>query len=257
LEDGIGDYADRRNVLAAEGTSRLSQDLHWGLLSPTEVATRASLPGRGPRTYVSELAWRDFFHHVLWHFPEVTRGPFNARFDALEHEHDAIAVEAWQQGRTGYPVVDAAMRQVIALGWMHNRARMIVASFLTKHLLVDYRVGEEFFMRHLVDGSMASNNGGWQWAASTGTDAQPYFRIFNPTLQGQRFDPDGAYIRRWVRELAQVPDEHIHEPWLMPEDVQKRSGCRIGVDYPEPIVDHMDARMRALEAFTAAGSPGR
>jgi deoxyribodipyrimidine photo-lyase len=140
---------------------------------------------------------------------------------------------------------------------MHNRARMIVASFLTKHLLVDYRVGEEFFMRHLVDGSMASNNGGWQWAASTGTDAQPYFRIFNPTLQSQRFDPDGAYIRRWVRELAQVPDEHIHEPWLMPEDVQKRSGCRIGVDYPEPIVDHMDARMRALEAFTAAGSPGR
>jgi deoxyribodipyrimidine photo-lyase len=158
--------------------------------------------------------------------------------------------DAWRAGRTGYPVVDAAMRQLHATGWMHNRARMIVASFLTKHLGVDWRVGEAHFMEHLVDGDPASNNGGWQWAASTGTDAQPYFRIFNPVAQGERHDPDGGYVRRWVPELAHVPVRYIHRPWTMPTEVQAAAGCRVGVDYPAPIVDHGPARARALEAFS-------
>ncbi|HEX5828078.1 MAG TPA: deoxyribodipyrimidine photo-lyase [Candidatus Limnocylindrales bacterium] len=246
-------YADSRNRIdAPDGTSRLSQDLRWGLLSPLEVVERAAGAGEGRRVFVGEIAWREFYAHVLWHHPGVLREPFQPAFAALEHARDDAALEAWAAGRTGYPVVDAAMRQLRASGYVHNRARMIAASFLTKDLLLDWRLGEAEFMRHLTDGDVASNNGGWQWTASTGTDPQPYFRIFNPILQGKRFDPDGAYVRRWVPELAAVPAARIHEPWTMTPLEQAESGIRIGVDYPAPIVDHAEARERALAAYSAA-----
>ena len=252
LADGVAEYADSRDDLAADGTSRLSQDLHWGLLSPVEVLRRAGGGGAGRATFRSEICWRDFYHQILFHHPRVVREPFNETYTRLPWRREDAESEAWRAGRTGYPVVDAAMRQMVALGWMHNRARMIAASFLTKHLLTDYRVGEAFFMRHLTDGDLAANNGGWQWAASVGTDAQPYFRVFNPTLQAKHHDPAGDYIRRWVPELARVPMEYIHEPWTMPAEAQEAAGCRIGDDYPAPIVDHAAARARALAFFKDA-----
>ena len=246
-------YQVGRDLLGIDGTSRLSQDLRWGLLSPVEVVSHVLAAGQGPGVdrFVAELAWRDFYAHVLWHDPESARRATRRAYDAVPWRDDPAAVEAWTDGSTGYPVVDAAMRQLRATGWMHNRARMIVASFLTKDLLVDWRVGEAWFMRHLLDGDPASNNGGWQWAASTGTDAQPYFRVFDPVAQGRRFDADGAYVRRWVPELAGVPAEYLQAPWTMPDAAQTASGCRIGLDYPAPIVDHRDARRRAIEAYAS------
>ena len=208
--------------------------------------------------FVAELAWRDFYAHVMWHDPASARRATRRAYDLVPWRDDEVAIAAWKSGRTGFPVVDAAMRQLAATGWMHNRARMIVASFLTKDLLVDWRVGEAWFMRHLLDGDLASNNGGWQWAASTGTDAQPYFRVFDPVAQGRRFDPDGAYVRRWVPELAGVPVGYLHAPWTMPDDAQTASCCRIGLDYPAPIVEHREARRRAIEAYAAVrGGQGR
>ena len=256
LDDRIEHYATTRDRLADEdGTSRLSADLHLGLLSPTEVVERVSHgdAGRtGRRTFVNELAWREFYAHVLFHDPAMRHHAVDREFDALSWSHDEGAFEAWRAGRTGYPLVDAGMRQLATIGWMHNRARMVTASFLTKDLLIDWRRGEAHFQHHLVDGDVASNNGGWQWSASTGTDAQPWFRIFNPVLQSKRFDPDGVYVRRWIPELANVPDARIHEPWTMTDDEQRAAGCRIGVDYPAPIVDHVEARTRALAVYGAA-----
>jgi deoxyribodipyrimidine photo-lyase len=249
--DRLDGYADRRNLLGVEGTSRLSVDLRWGTLSPTEVLVRSARDGDGPRVFASELAWREFYAHVLWHEPRVLREPFDRRYASLPWRDDPDGVATWREGRTGVPVVDAAMRQLLASGWMHNRARMIAASFLTKDLLVDWRVGEHHFMEHLVDGDVASNNGGWQWTASTGTDPQPYFRVFNPVTQGKRFDPDGDYVRRWIPELAGVPLERLHEPWTMSPAEQAAAGCRIGRDYPAPIVDHAAARARALAVYAA------
>jgi len=182
----------------------------------------------------------------------VLEQSFRADLQAIRWENDGAAFAAWREGRTGYPVVDAGMRQLAETGWMHNRARMIVASFLVKDLLIDWRRGERHFMLHLVDGDPAANNGGWQWTAGTGTDAAPYFRVFNPVLQGKRHDPQGAYVRRWVPELAGVPDRFIHEPWKMAPDVQRESNCVIGQDYPSPIVDHAWARQRALAAYAQA-----
>ena len=242
-------YARRRDLPGEEGTSRLSADLRWGTLSPLEVLRRSARPGDGPITFASELAWRDFYAHLLWWEPRLVREPFDRRTERLPWSDDPVGVQAWREGRTGYPVVDAAMRQLAATGWMHNRARMIAASFLAKDLLVDWRIGEHHFMEHLVDGDPAANNGGWQWAASTGADAQPWFRIFNPVAQGRRFDPDGAYVRRWVPELRGVPPAFVHEPWRMTTEEQAAAGCRIGDDYPAPIVDHADARVRALAAW--------
>ncbi len=247
-------YADGRNRLDAEGTSRLSADLKFGTLSPLEVLRAAEGPGNGRRVFVAELCWREFYAHVLWHFPHVARGAYRPAYDAVPWVDDAAGLAAWRAGRTGYPVVDAALRQLAASGWMHNRARMIAASFLVKDLLVDWRRGEAHFMAHLVDADVASNNGGWQWTAGTGTDAAPYFRVFNPVSQSRRFDPDGAYARRWVPELARVPDAFVHEPWTMPADVQAASGCVIGRDYPAPIADHAAARKRALAAYATARS---
>jgi deoxyribodipyrimidine photo-lyase len=240
----LGEYDIARDRLAAGGTSRLSQDLRWGTLSPVEVVSRCDGSGAGPTRFRSEIAWRDFYAHLLFHEARVAREAYRRDLDDVAWESDENVIDAWRAGRTGYPIVDAAMRQLRATGWMHNRARMIVASFLTKHLGVDWRIGEAHFMEHLVDGDPASNNGGWQWAASTGTDPQPYFRIFNPILQGRRHDPDGDYVRRWVPELAGITGGDVHEP---------PNGS-----YLPRIVDHASARARALAEYAErrSGGPG-
>ncbi|GAB4426174.1 MAG: deoxyribodipyrimidine photo-lyase [Chloroflexi bacterium OHK40] len=266
---GIGAYAERRDQPGIDGTSRLSPHLRLGSLSPRQclraiAACRLQLEsGRLPtkttagsllsgiETWEGELIWRDFYVQVLYHHPYVLRGAFRREYDGLAWENDAELFVAWTEGRTGYPIVDAGMRQLRQEGWMHNRVRMIVASFLTKDLLVDWRWGEAHFMRHLLDGDPAANNGGWQWAAGTGTDAQPYFRIFNPTSQGKRFDPDGAYVRRYVPELANVPSRFVHEPHLMAPAEQVRADVHIGRDYPLPVVDHKVQRERALALYGA------
>ena len=231
-------YATDRDRLDLDGTSRLGQDLRWGLLSPTEVAARSAGAGEGRQRFLGELAWRDFYAHLLWHEPRAARASWRPSLERVAWEHDPRIIDAWRTGRTGFPVVDAAMRQLTTSGWMHNRARMIAASFLTKHLGVDWRVGEQYFMEHLIDGDPASNNGGWQWAASTGTDAQPWFRIFNPTLQAIRHDPDGAYVRLWLPELVGLEGQTVHAP---PPG-----------SYLDPIVDHREARARALIAYRDA-----
>ncbi len=210
--------------------------------------------GAGPTDYRTELAWRDFYAAVLMHFPHVTRQEFVEKYRDLEWARAGDELEAWKAGRTGYPLVDAGMRQLRAEGWMHNRVRMVVGSFLTKDLHLDWRHGEAWFMERLVDGDMGSNNGGWQWIASTGTDPAPYFqRLFNPVRQQEKFDPDGVYVRRWIPELAGVPDERLAEPWAMTPEEQEAAGCRIGTDYPDPIVDHAEERRVAIDRYRAVG----
>jgi deoxyribodipyrimidine photo-lyase len=251
LADGAAGYHERRDLLAVAGTSRLSADLKYGCLSPRAVLAPLDRRKPGHDALARELAWRDFALHVLAAWPEAARTAFDPRLRSLPWHGDGEDAEAWRQGLTGYPIVDAGMRQLRREGWVHNRARMVVASFLCKDLLVDWRIGEAHFLQHLVDGDVASNNLGWQWAAGTGTDAQPFVRIFNPVRQGERFDPDGAYVRRHVPELAPVPTRWIHQPWAMPEDVAAGCGVRIGVDYPAPIVDHAEARRAAIAWFEA------
>ena len=252
VDGGLAAYTNMRDRLDLDGTSRLGQDLHFGTLSPVQVIAAARASAIEGAKFVSEVAWREFYHHVLWHHPRVLNEPFQERYRDVAWRTGSADFDAWKAGLTGYPVVDAAMRELRATGYMHNRARMIAASFLTKDLLIDWRRGEEHFLRHLVDGDIANNNGGWQWAASVGTDAQPFFRVFNPVLQGRRFDPAGVYVRRWLPELAGVADKYVHEPWTMPAVEQARANCRIGIDYPAPVVDHAEARKRAIEAFRVA-----
>jgi deoxyribodipyrimidine photo-lyase len=254
----IRSYATDRDRPALPATSRLSAHLHLGTVSPRACVQAARQTTHqhpdaadGMRSWVNELAWRDFYIQILAHFPHVLRGAFKAQYNALQWENDPDLFAAWCEGQTGYPIVDAAMRQLNTEAWMHNRARMIVASFLTKDLLIDWRQGERYFMQQLVDGDPAANNGGWQWAAGTGTDAQPYFRIFNPTSQGTKFDPQGDYVRHYLPELTAVPDRFIHEPWKMNEEMQQQTGVRIGRDYPAPIVDHKRQRQRALDMYKA------
>jgi deoxyribodipyrimidine photo-lyase len=253
IRDGLASYATHRDQPAADTGSRLSADLGFGTLSVRAVhaAVRAAAADdprleASARKFTSELRWRDFYAHVLFHFPHVEHGAFRRDADTLEWAGDPAHFDLWAAGRTGYPLVDAGMRELAATGRMHNRVRMVVASFLAKDLLLDWRLGERHFMRHLVDGDLASNNGGWQWAASSGTDPQPWFRIFNPTLQGERFDPDGAYVRRWVPELAGVPGRFIHRPHETPGGAG---------DYPHPIVEHAPQRERALAMYGAALKP--
>jgi len=200
---------------------------------------------------LSELIWRDFYHQILWHHPHVVQHSFRSEFDRVEWVVDPAGYAAWCEARTGYPIVDAAMRQLNQTGYMHNRLRMIVASFLTKDLGVDWRLGERYFAARLNDFDLAANNGGWQWAASTGCDAQPWFRIFNPVTQSERFDPGGAFIRRYLPELSRVPDRFVHAPWTMSPGDQAAARCRIGIDYPLPVVDHAEARARTLARFEA------
>jgi deoxyribodipyrimidine photo-lyase len=256
--DAIRSYADDRNRMDLDGTSGLSPYLRFGMLSArqgawaarqAEAAAQDAAARQGAETWHNELIWREFYAAILYHFPAVRRAAFRPELRRIPWRNDPAGFAAWCEGRTGYPVVDAAMRQMNASGWMHNRARMIAASFLAKDLLIDWRHGERYFMQRLLDGDPASNNGGWQWTAGTGTDAAPYFRVFNPVLQGRKFDPRGAYVRRWVPELAAVPDAYIHSPWEMPADDQKQAGCRIGIDYPAPIVDHREARQHVLDAY--------
>ncbi|HET9110640.1 MAG TPA: deoxyribodipyrimidine photo-lyase [Ktedonobacterales bacterium] len=259
IENDLAAYVERRNLPAQEGTSRLSVALRWGTISAREALRAAQTwaaehpeARAGADAWIGELAWADFFRALLHFFPQSERAAFRPTYDAIVWEGEDEHLAAWQNGRTGYPIVDAGMRQLLAEGWMHNRVRMIVASFLVKDLLLDWRAGERHFMRHLVDGAVSANVGNWQWAASTGADAQPWFRIFNPTSQGRTFDPDGEYVRRYVPELAQVPASAIHEPWRLSAEEQRRLGARIGHDYPAPIVDHVTQRARALAMFKAA-----
>ncbi len=254
LADDVGAYAENHDALGSERTSRLSPYLHLGCISPRQIEER--LPaggGDGPEAFHRQLCWRDFYHHVLLNFPGNARSAYQPRYRGMRWSRSQRAFEAWQQGRTGYPLVDAGMRQLLREGWMHNRARLVVGSFLTKHLGIDWRWGERHFMRLLLDGDEANNNGNWQWIASVGTDPQPYFRrIYNPTLQMERHDPNGTYVRRHVPELRCVPDEHLREPWLMPEALQRELGCVIGGDYPAPIVDHREAREEAIARYREA-----
>jgi deoxyribodipyrimidine photo-lyase len=257
---GIGGYRTGREKPALRATSGLGAYLRFGCVAPREclhaalrlMADATEDTGRASiDTWLSELAWRDFYYQIVAHYPHVLDGAFKPDYDKLEWQNDDQLFAAWCAGRTGYPIVDAAMRQLNREAWMHNRARMIVASFLTKDLLIDWRWGERYFMHQLVDGDHASNNGGWQWAAGTGANAQPYFRIFNPTSQGETFDPQGEYVRRYVPELANVPNRYIHAPWAMPAAEQQRAKIRIGRDYPAPIVDHARQRERALTMYGA------
>jgi deoxyribodipyrimidine photo-lyase len=248
-------YGERRDMVADDATSHLSAYLRLGMCTSAQVGRALGLPGalgEGREAFWRQIAWREFFHHHLARHPEVAGIALREDLRAVAWEDDPAGVRAWAAGETGFPLVDAGMRQLARTGWMHNRARIVTASFLIKDLLVDWRVGETHFMRHLVDGDPASNNGGWQWTAGTGTDAAPYFRVLNPVRQAERFDPAGAYVRRWVPELRDVPDARIHEPWEMSAEEQRAAGCRIGADYPAPRVDHAERRVLALERYRAA-----
>lgn len=251
----LAGYGDGRNRPDLPATSRLSPHLHFGEISPRQavaIATRASSTSRsaglsaGAEAFLRELGWREFAHHLLYHFPQTVDAPMDRRFEKLEWRRDAAALHAWQRGRTGYPIVDAGMRELWATGWMHNRVRMIVASLLTKNLGIHWSEGLRWFHDTLVDADLANNVLGWQWTAGCGADAAPYYRIFNPVLQTERFDPERAYLRRWVPELARLPDEWIHRPWEAPAAVLAAAGVRLGQTYPEPVVDFRGSRERAL-----------
>ena len=244
-------YHQTRDFPALKGASYLSVHLRFGTVSVRQLAAAAyQRDGRGAQVWLSELIWRDFYHQVLAHHPEVAAGVcIKVQYQHLRWPNPHGHFEAWKQARTGYPLVDAAMRQLNQTGYMHNRLRMLTASFLTKDLLVDWRLGERYFADQLLDYDLAANSGGWQWAASVGSDAQPWFRIFNPVTQSKRFDPEGQFIRAYLPELARVPSATIHAPWTMPDAAQRKSGCVLGRNYPLPIVDHAVQRLQALALF--------
>jgi deoxyribodipyrimidine photo-lyase len=248
-------YDNKRNIPSVEGTSALSPYLQVGALGPRQVWHAAMALGArpdladGPGVFLKELIWREFSYHLLFHMPHLPEANFDPAFDAMPWRDDAEGLRRWQRGLTGYPMVDAGMRQLWATGWMHNRVRMVVASFLTKHLLIDWRHGAHWFWDTLVDADLASNSASWQWVAGCGADAAPFFRIFNPITQGEKFDPAGDYVRRWVPELAGIPDKLLQKPWTGEAAVMERAGVRLGRNYPEPIVDHAAARKRALETW--------
>ncbi|UPR50026.1 deoxyribodipyrimidine photo-lyase [Vibrio cyclitrophicus] len=252
LGSKVYDYARLRDIPSVKGTSGLSPYLAIGAVSPRWLAIQliqqqpdllfdTQLPAF---CWLNELIWRDFYKHLMFHHPKLVKGAnFQQKYNGLDWYHDHPSFKAWCEGKTGYPLVDAAMRQLVETGWMHNRLRMVVASFLTKHLLIDWRWGERFFMSHLIDGDFSANNGGWQWASSTGCDAQPYFRIFNPITQSEKFDPKGIFIRKYIPELQNIPDKHVH----FPHDFIAKNG--INSEYWQPIVEHKEARLRALAFF--------
>jgi deoxyribodipyrimidine photo-lyase len=251
-------YLQLRDYPAASATSRLSAHLRFGTVSiRTLVAAARGRRDAGASTWLSELVWRDFYFAILAARPDVVDHAFRREYDHLAWVRSPGRFRAWCDGRTGYPLVDAAMRELGTAGTMHNRLRMVTASFLAKDLGLDWRLGERHFAARLLDYDLAANNGNWQWCASTGCDAQPWFRVFNPVEQSRRFDPQGAYIRRWVPELARVPLRYLHAPWEMPTEVQRGSRCRIGRDYPRPVVDHAQARRLTLARYAAARRGGR
>lgn len=259
LETTAPSYGDDRNQPAISGTSHLSPYLHWGEISPRQVmdSTQAWLhehdhPGlrKHIEQFQSEMGWREFAHHVLYHFPGTPDEPLDKRFQGFPWRRNEAALRLWQSGQTGIPMVDAGMRELWATGYMHNRVRMTVASFLTKNLLISWHTGACWFWDTLVDADLANNTLGWQWAAGCGADAAPYFRIFNPVRQGQRFDPDGAYVKRWIPELKNVPRRYLHEPWRAPASKLRQAGVTLGENYPQPMVDLKASREKALEVFS-------
>ncbi len=240
-------YPETRDQPAIDGVSKLSPHLHFGEISPLQIWRSLSLEEHEP--YLRQLGWREFSHHLLYHFPDTPSEPLRPEFRSFPWKRDEPLLRAWQKGRTGFPIVDAGMRQLWATGWMHNRVRMIAASLLVKHLLQPWQEGAAWFWDTLVDADLANNTMGWQWVAGCGADAAPYFRIFNPITQGQRFDPTGAYTRKWVPELRDLPDEYLFEPWEAPPLVLQEAGVTLGRSYPEPIVSHKRGREAALEAY--------
>jgi deoxyribodipyrimidine photo-lyase len=257
IEVGLAHYAQERDRPDRDVTSRLSPHLHFGEISPAQCwhavrAAQAQAGGRldgGAEKFLKEVLWREFSCHLLHHWPTLPEAPFKPEFADFPWADDPVGLKAWQAGRTGYPIVDAGMRELWATGIMHNRVRMIAASFLIKDLLIPWQQGERWFWDTLVDADIASNAASWQWVAGSGADAAPYFRIFNPVLQGEKFDPQGAYVRKWVPELGRMPDEFIHKPWDAPLLVLKAAGVELGNNYPHPAVDHGKARDRALAAL--------
>ena len=254
MAHGLTHYADERDFPALNSTSRIGLYLNLGILSIRQCLQALfreqngyfHLEGKGQQTWLDELLWREFYQHILFDFPRVSKHqPFQIKTARIAWRDAPQDLEAWQQGQTGIPIVDAGMRQLLATGWMHNRVRMICAMFLSKNLLIDWRLGEQWFMQHLVDGDLAANNGGWQWCASTGTDAVPYFRIFNPISQSQKFDAHGDYLRQWLPELAHLDAKQIHEPYA--------KNLQLDLNYPKPIVDLKQSRLRAIEIFKALG----
>ena len=239
-DSALTDYASGRNRPDREGSSRMSVHLKWGEVHPRTLLADLG-QSKSHETFRNELCWREFYAHVLWHQPQTAREYMKQELAGIAYDDPGPQFDAWRQGRTGYPVVDAGMRALAAEGWLHNRLRMIVASFLVKDLHVEWTHGARHFMAHLVDGDLASNQHGWQWVAGTGTDAAPFFRVFNPVLQGLKFDPNGDYVRRWVEELRDVPGPDVHEPWKL------RDGLPNG--YPERIVDHATERAEALRRY--------
>jgi len=258
LRDGLQGYGEGRDFPSLGHSSRLSPYLRFGMVSPYQVwhAASGDAPGVDIGKFRSELVWREFCHHLMFHAGPLESRNYDERFDAFPWRDDTAALKAWHRGKTGYPIVDAGMRELWQTGTMHNRVRMVCASFLTKHLLIDWRAGERWFWDALLDGDPGSNPGNWQWVAGCGADAAPYFRIFNPLLQGQKFDPDGVYVRRFVPELAKMPDRFVHAPWEAPEGVLAHAGVRLGESYPQPVVSHPAARARAIGAFAAIQSRG-
>jgi deoxyribodipyrimidine photo-lyase len=265
LANDLRKYRLRRDFPGTDGTSRLSPYLANGAISirrvcwmVQEARSEAGPSGRASgNLYVSELIWREFYYQIVQHFPFVLERAFRHELNNIAWSNDRRRFSAWCEGRTGYPIVDAAMRQLNAEGWMHNRARMIVASFLTKDLHISWQWGEKYFFEKLIDADLASNNGGWQWTAGTGTDASPWFRIFNPILQGQKFDPEGTYIRTYLPELTQIPQRVVHTPWLLAKKEQRTCGCVLGKDYPLPMVNHSEERTIALALYKNPGSSYR
>ncbi|WP_246683290.1 deoxyribodipyrimidine photo-lyase [Mesorhizobium sp. B2-1-3A] len=250
LEDRLDSYADDRNVPGVEGTSGLSPHLAHGEISPFQImAALRHRRAKGAETFRKEISWREFSYHLLFNRPKLHLENFRPEFDSLNWRSAPSALKAWQRGRTGYPIVDAGMRELWQTGWMHNRVRMITASFLIKDLLVDWRDGEEWFWGTLVDADPANNAASWQWVAGSGADAAPYFRIFNPILQGEKFDPEGAYVRRYVPELTRLPNRYVHRPFEAPASLLAECGVTLGENYPSPLIDHAAARERALEAY--------
>ena len=255
IDDKLADYPKRRDLPETEGTSRLSPHLHWGEIGPRQVFRAIETAGHRhhrhaqAEKYLAELGWREFNHQILAERPDAPQKNYKAAFDDFPWRTDKAAFTAWTKGLTGYPMVDAGMRELWGTGYMENRVRMIAASFLIKHLLLDWREGEAWFWDTLLDADLANNVMNWQWVAGSGADASPFFRIFNPMAQGEKFDPDGAYVRRWVPELGKLPAQYIHAPWTAPDEVLQKAGVKLGADYPKPMVDHNTARLRALDAL--------
>ena len=251
LRHGVGEYHRRRDQPGLAATSRLSPHLHFGEIGPRQIvaALDRQNPGPGRDAFLRELGWREFSHHLLYYNPDMGTANLRPQFDRMPWRNAPAELRRWQRGLTGYPLVDAGMRELWSTGWMHNRVRMVTASFLTRHLLIDWRQGEAWFRDTLVDADRANNSAGWQWVAGCGVDAAPWFRIFNPVTQSRRFDPAGVYLRTWLPELRRLSDKHIHAPWLAPQEVLSDAGVRLGECYPIPMVDLASGRKRALDAY--------